>query len=131
MLIDQLRDQLKAVEPELDAIKKFYAKGSKKRAKPIQAKYKISSDFSKICDVDEKEITRGQAIKSLWSYIKDNELKEIEDYEDDEGKKKKKTHINMNKGLKKLFPELEEINSKLIMKHIGKHLTKIPKVKVK
>lgn len=92
---------------------KVKAEGEKRGA-GLQRPMKLSKELSDICGEDE--LPRGGVVKKIWSYIRENGLKDRND----------PMKVRCDDKLKAVFNGREYIVAMDVNKFIGGHMTKIP-----
>lgn len=107
--LDQLEEKY-ANHPKTAYTKKKSAGGAKGGGKAKRGKLKPSKELAQI--IGEDGITRGQAIKKMWEYIKTNELQDPND----------KRQIVPDAKLEKVFGSKESVSMFKLSGILGQHL---------
>ncbi|MBL6750272.1 MAG: SWIB/MDM2 domain-containing protein [Nevskia sp.] len=101
----------KKAAPKKVAAKKAAPKKAKR--KPNAALMKPMTPSALLAEVvGSKPVPRGQIVKSLWAYIKKNDLQD----------KINKRLINADEKLKKIFGGKSVVNMFEMTKHVSKHI---------
>lgn len=93
--------------------KKRPKEGADRRGAGLQRPMKLSPALSVVCG--EEMLPRGGVVKKIWSYIRDNDLKD----------KDRPMNIRCDEKLKAIFGGRETIVAMDVNKYIGGHMTKI------